>query len=952
MSKDNKKSFKKKLKITCIVLSVVLVLGVLGFFVGVPVAHMLLNKDNTNPTGAEDFIKLDKEYEDITFEEDSGLAFINNQVVVMAASGADKSDIESIARKFDADITDSMEDIGFYCFTFSDKMDSDDIYDIIDDLKKHDAVDDAFLNPVIEVESSAIDVDKKRDPIYPKDPWGKDKWDCDVPRNQNWGMEAINAPDAWAFLDELDDVRVGLIDSVINTSHEDLKGVRAYITTITADKKSTTKAFKSNTGNSSDHGCHVGGIIAANWNKKGVSGIVGDKGDLYFSIAYDLDENGQLVNDYYDAYGYFKAIKTLVDEDVQAINISQNTNRLIGFAASRGNENAIKHLETQATLAEALLGRLVDKVELGDAKDFVICVAAGNINGYVFYENENAVYGYSSSIGANALKSLKPVQGNTLAKYNNFLSLIEEEKIKDRIIVVGSVGIDHAKSSKKETRYAFSYFSNEGERVDIVAPGEDIYSVVRSGYDYMDGTSMATPHVTGAAGLAFAANPELSGPEVKAIVCSSTSIRFEYYQGHSGLLDLSQVVKNALKTRTESVNKVVPGTGSGLDLCFVVDTTGSMGDDIDNAKENMVSILNQMSETSKDYRIALVDYRDFASRADSRDYPAKVQLEFTDDNEKIKSAIMGLGLGNGGDTNETVYSGINEALKLSWRAKAKKAIIILGDAPPLDPEPETNFTYDDVFNALYNAGIGIDIENSDKRVIGEPEDSDISVYTIGIGSDSLEFFDSIAKDTGGGYTNIESADEVSSAIIDSIKQIKVSAPSETDFGEENSKETVEIYRDGEFYFEFELDESGMYEVKDAPEGEYEWKISRLGKSGEIVFFGEEGAEIDSEPNKWYTIFAVVWFRFRVVLISIALSIILILVLVLVIVSKIKKKRAAKRHLIDICKLCPICKKKVDPSADFCDNCGAKLPTVIHCPFCNAELSRSDKFCDACGKRIE
>ena len=93
-----------------------------------------------------------------------------------------------------------------------------------------------------------------------------------------------------------------------------------------------------------------------------------------------------------------------------------------------------------------------------------------------------------------------------------------------------------------------------------------------------------------------------------------------------------------------------------------------MGDDIDNAKENMRSILSTLSEKSSDYRVAVVDYRDFSDRTGkSQDYPAKVQLSFTDDDDAIYNAINALSLGNGGDNPETVYSAIMTTLALDWR---------------------------------------------------------------------------------------------------------------------------------------------------------------------------------------------------------------------------------------------------------------------------------------------
>ena len=83
---------------------------------------------------------------------------------------------------------------------------------------------------------------------------------------------------------------------------------------------------------------------------------------------------------------------------------------------------------------------------------------------------------------------------------------------------------------------ALSSFSQYGATtVDIGAPGSGIWSsvpaaigkgknaTVGSGYASYNGTSMATPHVTGAAALYASLNPNATAAEIKAALLNSAT---------------------------------------------------------------------------------------------------------------------------------------------------------------------------------------------------------------------------------------------------------------------------------------------------------------------------------------------------------------------------------------------------------------------------------------------
>jgi subtilisin len=92
---------------------------------------------------------------------------------------------------------------------------------------------------------------------------------------------------------------------------------------------------------------------------------------------------------------------------------------------------------------------------------------------------------------------------------------------------------------------SFANFSNYGSDVDIIAPGKCIWSTVPGGYQYMSGTSMAAPHVSGAVALLKAMRPNLAPAEVKQILQDLGTLDWKITSDpdpyHEKLLNVSRI---------------------------------------------------------------------------------------------------------------------------------------------------------------------------------------------------------------------------------------------------------------------------------------------------------------------------------------------------------------------------------------------------------------------------
>ncbi|MFI7704208.1 S8 family serine peptidase [Nonomuraea sp. NPDC049480] len=131
-------------------------------------------------------------------------------------------------------------------------------------------------------------------------------------------------------------------------------------------------------------------------------------------------------------------------------------------------------------------------------------------------------------------------------------------------------------------------FSSPGPRVsdhaikpEVTAPGVSILAArAGGGYRSMSGTSMAAPHVTGAAAILAQRHPEWTGAQLKAALIGSAAPSQDatLYQQGTGLIDLERGLKQQVTATQGSLWAAFPWNGSGERAATRTITYANTGD--------------------------------------------------------------------------------------------------------------------------------------------------------------------------------------------------------------------------------------------------------------------------------------------------------------------------------------------------------------------------------------
>ncbi|WP_051884663.1 TonB-dependent receptor plug domain-containing protein [Chryseobacterium luteum] len=132
-------------------------------------------------------------------------------------------------------------------------------------------------------------------------------------------------------------------------------------------------------------------------------------------------------------------------------------------------------------------------------------------------------------------------------------------------------------------------------------------------------------------------------------------------------------------------------TTQNLDLAFVVDATGSMGDEISYLQSELLDVLKKVESNLKNttVRYGSVFYRDQGDEYLTR------KFDFSDKAEELVSFIKKQNAGGGGDTPEAVVEAMQVSIdELKWSTEnSTKIMFLILDAPPHRSDENINKLY-------------------------------------------------------------------------------------------------------------------------------------------------------------------------------------------------------------------------------------------------------------------
>ena len=137
-----------------------------------------------------------------------------------------------------------------------------------------------------------------------------------------------------------------------------------------------------------------------------------------------------------------------------------------------------------------------------------------------------------------------------------------------------------------------------------------------------------------------------------------------------------------VRSLMEEVGRANATASAQADIVFVVDTTGSMGDEIDGIQENISDFVASLNSNGISAALGLVTYEDIiVDGLDSTKVHKNGTSNWFYNATAFSSALDRLELGVGGDAEECVLDALETARLMDLRGSAGKLFVLVTDAP-------------------------------------------------------------------------------------------------------------------------------------------------------------------------------------------------------------------------------------------------------------------------------
>ncbi|HEY3229445.1 MAG TPA: vWA domain-containing protein [Roseiflexaceae bacterium] len=226
-------------------------------------------------------------------------------------------------------------------------------------------------------------------------------------------------------------------------------------------------------------------------------------------------------------------------------------------------------------------------------------------------------------------------------------------------------------------------------------------------------------------GRTYAGGKTIFFPRTLKLSGNVTSLRVQVDKGNSAVEGTLSRGQDGAQTFVLRGAEALPQTPR-LDVLFLLDSTGSMGDEIGQIQNTIASIADRIDriEPRPELRFGLVAYRDRGDEYVTRVY------DFTPDVGTFQQLLASVRADGGGDTPESLNEGLHEAIQgVHWADDAVRLSFLVADAPP-------HLDYDQDYDYLQEA----------RRAVAEG----VKVYTIGASNsdDEAEYvFRQLAQQT-------------------------------------------------------------------------------------------------------------------------------------------------------------------------------------------------------------